>query len=389
MRAPRPVDMPVDGDNNATSGAKALSPQERCRQSFESRGSSPKIASPEAQQPPLHPSLAETLEKMTALQDSVCMSMKQIHDEDILALTKRLSALISSQRQEKMAFADIMATLSTTASEINSKMHILAHAEAKQAAWDARIERQLQLVGSTVKLNVGGRIFETAKTNLVRHTDSYFAAMLATERWNPRDDGAYFVDADPNVFEYIMAYVRDDEIDFSDLAPGLIYRILTTMDYLGLGIARWQASPFVVLGEDKRSFEITNSTWQVVHARGASPTIRYSVKVLHRAAECARRVPEGARSMHRQRSPAKPPVILRMGFGSIDEPCGWGADVVDVSVGDIVTVIHDKAATTITYLKNGVEAPGWTAPACVVWGPGLLFPVIATNLPALQVMFVS
>jgi hypothetical protein len=59
-----------------------------------------------------------------------------------------------------------------------------------------------------VTLNVSGRKYITRPSTL--STSPYFTALLA--RWDSstdlQDDGSYFIDADPDVFEHILAFMR-------------------------------------------------------------------------------------------------------------------------------------------------------------------------------------
>jgi hypothetical protein len=59
-----------------------------------------------------------------------------------------------------------------------------------------------------INLNVSGRKYVTRPSTLA--TSPYFTALLA--RWNSsadlEDDGSYFIDADPDVFEHILAFMR-------------------------------------------------------------------------------------------------------------------------------------------------------------------------------------
>jgi hypothetical protein len=45
--------------------------------------------------------------------------------------------------------------------------------------------------GETVTLNIGGKRFETFKSTLLQVENTYFHAMLANGKWNPRSDGIH------------------------------------------------------------------------------------------------------------------------------------------------------------------------------------------------------
>jgi len=71
---------------------------------------------------------------------------------------------------------------------------------------------------SKIKLNVGGEIFMTSKTTLLSQVDSYFYAMLNHGNWLPDEEGEYFIDRNPAVFDRILDYLRDGKLDETDLS---------------------------------------------------------------------------------------------------------------------------------------------------------------------------
>lgn len=72
-----------------------------------------------------------------------------------------------------------------------------------------------------VALQVGERRFVTNRETLVR--ESGFFASLLSGRWdsNALEDGCYFIDADPSLFEHILRYLRRGLLPvFYNLARG-------------------------------------------------------------------------------------------------------------------------------------------------------------------------
>ncbi|PWY86596.1 hypothetical protein BO94DRAFT_597322 [Aspergillus sclerotioniger CBS 115572] len=58
-----------------------------------------------------------------------------------------------------------------------------------------------------IVLEVGGQTFKTLRETLV-HQSTFFASLLSG-RWNSKSpDGSYYVDADPNLFEHVLRYLR-------------------------------------------------------------------------------------------------------------------------------------------------------------------------------------
>ncbi len=89
----------------------------------------------------------------------------------------------------------------------------------KEKQWE-ELQKKVELASaalSTVVLNVGGMRFETSKSTLLSHTDTFFTAMLCSDRWKPRNDGSYFIDRSPKHFGRILDYLRTDKLPVADL----------------------------------------------------------------------------------------------------------------------------------------------------------------------------
>eukprot|EP01118_Nematostelium_gracile_P005841 TRINITY_DN1866_c1_g1_i1.p2 TRINITY_DN1866_c1_g1~~TRINITY_DN1866_c1_g1_i1.p2 ORF type:complete len:130 (-),score=21.90 TRINITY_DN1866_c1_g1_i1:522-911(-) len=65
-------------------------------------------------------------------------------------------------------------------------------------------------------LNVGGKRFSTSKSTLTSIEDTYFHAMLSSDKWKPNEDGEYFIDRNPKHFQRIIDYMKDGRL-FNDL----------------------------------------------------------------------------------------------------------------------------------------------------------------------------
>ena len=69
---------------------------------------------------------------------------------------------------------------------------------------------------STIKLNVGGKIYKTTLDTLRKDPDSMLCAMFSGrfELKADEDDGAYFIDRDAELFRYVNLHItlisRDD-----------------------------------------------------------------------------------------------------------------------------------------------------------------------------------
>jgi len=66
---------------------------------------------------------------------------------------------------------------------------------------------------TVVKLNVGGRLFETRKSTLRKYCDSFFGAMFSGNYAStPNCQGEYFIDRSPKNFEVILSFLRDGRV---------------------------------------------------------------------------------------------------------------------------------------------------------------------------------
>jgi hypothetical protein len=71
---------------------------------------------------------------------------------------------------------------------------------------------------SKIKLDLVGQSFSALKETLLKFKGSFFFAMLNSERFEPGEYGAYFIDRSPTYFSYVIDYLRRDRFD---VLPGL------------------------------------------------------------------------------------------------------------------------------------------------------------------------
>lgn len=74
------------------------------------------------------------------------------------------------------------------------------------------------MADTIVRLNVGGRIFETTETTLrFDGVDNFFTALLSDRTPSLKDStGAYFIDRDPDYFTVILRFLRTRKLDVSN-----------------------------------------------------------------------------------------------------------------------------------------------------------------------------
>ncbi|CAH1232506.1 KCTD21 [Branchiostoma lanceolatum] len=75
---------------------------------------------------------------------------------------------------------------------------------------------------SVVSLNVGGHIYTTARSTLIRYPDSMLGAMFGGDLGTLQDDqGRYFIDRNGRLFEHVLNFLRTNQLvlpeDFKEL----------------------------------------------------------------------------------------------------------------------------------------------------------------------------
>ena len=92
-------------------------------------------------------------------------------------------------------------------------------------------ERRALAANTPIQIQVGGRRFTTTKETLTE--ESAFFASLLSGRWeNTLEDGSYFINADPVLFEHVLRYLRRGVFPlFFDAAKGHdYYRYLALLE---------------------------------------------------------------------------------------------------------------------------------------------------------------
>lgn len=115
---------------------------------------------------------------------------------------------------------------------INAVLKYKKEAEAEQAQWAdslAKIEQaHEQRDADVVTMDVGGVLFKTRVETLSKHPLSYFG-VYTSGRWNLSETA--FIDRDPELFRYIMAYLRHDTLQLCDIGPELRVALAAEAEY--------------------------------------------------------------------------------------------------------------------------------------------------------------
>ena len=81
-----------------------------------------------------------------------------------------------------------------------------------------RIKPVFESSSTPVRLSIGGKLFVTSISTLLKHQGSVFDKMFGSQRHfsdyaKDSSDGAYFIDRDPTLFKLVLDYMRDDHFD--------------------------------------------------------------------------------------------------------------------------------------------------------------------------------
>ncbi|KAF0723587.1 hypothetical protein Ae201684P_004236 [Aphanomyces euteiches] len=101
--------------------------------------------------------------------------------------------------------------------------------EVEEKAKDDAIRANIGAAPATLTLNVGGTMFTTSKTTLLRVKNSYFHVLLGSGRW-PKV-GPYFLDLDPRTFDRVLGFLRSEELCLGDLSDWDLHQLDTTLQY--------------------------------------------------------------------------------------------------------------------------------------------------------------
>ncbi|KDO32346.1 hypothetical protein SPRG_02824 [Saprolegnia parasitica CBS 223.65] len=155
--------------------------------------------------------------------------------DDCASLAARIAALRGMPRSDAV-------------DEMDANVDTLAAKEEALRGQEAHIDAQLELLGrlrtprrrrmgldqatELVTLNVGGTLFTTARETLRRVPGSYFDLRLASDAWQPDEDGAYFLDVDAKLFSHVMRFLRTGTLSLYGLDASDVSDLSVMLDYL-------------------------------------------------------------------------------------------------------------------------------------------------------------
>ena len=135
---------------------------------------------------------------------------------------------------EMMSLAELRLRVNQVVEEMERRLQDLEVKELRTAALEAKMREQALRCEDRVRLNVGGQVFETHKSNLLRYEGSYFHGMLTGGEWRPDESGCYFIDASPSLFQHVMDVLRGEPLMVDGLSRVEVQRLRTLFDYFQL-----------------------------------------------------------------------------------------------------------------------------------------------------------
>jgi hypothetical protein len=119
----------------------------------------------------------------------------------------------------------------------SSMSQLIQQAETELASWKkVEDESRLRLaqIKAKIRLNVGGTIFATSKTTLMRFPVTVFSVMLSTKIWTPEangGDGMYFFDRNAHVMDHVLDYMANGVIRTEILSSQALKSLKDDLDY--------------------------------------------------------------------------------------------------------------------------------------------------------------
>jgi hypothetical protein len=123
--------------------------------------------------------------------------------------------------------------------------------ENEKEKFDAA-HKMIETFKDPIKLNIGGKIFMTSKSTLLKEESMLAAMFSGRHELQKGDDGAYFIDRDPKHFRKILNFLRDGEFALNDddgverkelIREAEYYSLIALLDYLSPSLIKLEFDP--------------------------------------------------------------------------------------------------------------------------------------------------
>lgn len=137
-----------------------------------------------------------------------------------------------------------------------------ARLEDERRQWEedkVRMAAVQQFASNKVRLNIGGQIFETTRSTLLKDPDHMLARMFSGRFEVTRDEhDAVFIDRDSSVFGLVLNFLRSNELSVSPREEGTLWKLLEEAKF-------YQIQPLVDCVKDKLGMRyVWYADWQQV-----------------------------------------------------------------------------------------------------------------------------
>ncbi len=144
--------------------------------------------------------------------------------------------------------------------EIDARWKDLEEKEKEWSQLEKMVEEHTEKAKQKIKLDIGGKRFNTSKATLLRFPNTYFHAMLFNGIWEQDEDGTYldcscnynliieeeyFIDRNPKYFDRILDYFRTGEFSVEGLDETAIKKLTTDFDYFQIKLPEQLLVPIV------------------------------------------------------------------------------------------------------------------------------------------------
>jgi len=138
----------------------------------------------------------------------------------------------------KSRYNDCVNCLLEISKEIKEKLDELDDKQKKWTGLEKIMTENAEKAKNKIKLDVGGKSFATVKDTLLKYENTYFHTMLSSGKWQPDDDGCYFIDRNPQYFDVILDYMRTGEISLEHWNAKDLAALQKELDYYQIPIPK-------------------------------------------------------------------------------------------------------------------------------------------------------
>ena len=123
--------------------------------------------------------------------------------------------------------------------QIEGQMVDLEQREEKWKKMDEQVEEFIKNQQDVIRLNVGGKKFVTRIETLVGIKDTLFYKIVVSKKFNLQDE--IFFDRNPKIFPFIMHYLRNKSINYSNFNREQLEDLKLEADYFEVNFYRFIA----------------------------------------------------------------------------------------------------------------------------------------------------